>query len=207
MKIIFIPILLLLSSCAAIVGGTIGGVVSSQTVNSNVIQTVVLRSMYEVNCQTIQAELEEFVIINQDIKKGVVGAPNVCQEIKSSEDIFKGCIKVSRENEYRIADGSTWTSFDFYLIQIEKKENGCGMFLYTRLDFDIKGNPFSFGSKCQKGFDEQCEQKFNKAKKKRDSIVSSIQKRSNVVFSTVKEEKIFNFYSNESDVVAFESEE
>lgn len=204
MKLIFLPVVLLLTSCAAgLIGGVAGGAAGAKGPDPDTVQIVALRSRYQVDCNTIKDSIADFTKHHEEIVVASLDAPNICEEIKSSNDIYKSCIKTDPSDEYRIADGTFWTSYNFYLIQIQKNEKSCDLLLYTRLDFDLKGNPFSTKSSCQNGLDKECEAKLQKAKSKRDEIKLSIEKRSKIVFNDVKEEKIFNYYSTETALNAF----
>lgn len=202
--LLLFPMLILLNSCAGLVGGVAGGVAGAKGPDPDTIQTVALRSRYTVDCGNINTKLSEFFTKNKEINTTSPDVGHICREINSSDDIFKSCLTVKPEDQFRVADGTFWTSYDFYLIQIQKQEKECHLFLYTRLDFDISGNPFSSKSSCQNGLDKKCADKFQTAKEKREKIKGAIEKRSSIVFNPPTEEKIFNYYSTEKALQAFE---
>ena len=206
MRWTLIPLLLLLTSCAGIIGGVAGvtgGAAAIEGANIESVQTVALRSRYNTDCSSIHEKLDEFIKKNEDIKTNIKGSMNVCEEIKSSDERFRGCQKNDPQNLFKILDGNSWTGYDFYMFEIQKNADTCDLLLYTRLDFELKGNPFSPKSRCQNGFDSSCEEKFEKAKIKRDKIISNIQERSQIALGKVKEERIFNYYFNEKALRAF----
>ncbi len=166
-----------------------------------------MRSSYQVDCQKIRQSISDFQSKNNDVAFYSLDTPNICQEINSTESIFKKCTTVNPSDEYRIADGNYWAGYNFYLIQVQQNQNKCELLLYTRLDFDLYGNPFSTKAACQIGFDAKCTAKYESAKLKRNEIISSIQNRSNISFQQVKEEKIFNYYGTEDAVQNFKNRE
>lgn len=203
-QLLLILVVSFLNSCSELIRVTGGTPGEFKPFDLDKVQTVTLRSRYKVECTTITELVEDFIRNNKEITTGSPDVGNLCHEIDSQEDVFKSCIKVEPQNEYRIVDGGFWTNFDFYLIQVQKKESDCNLFLYTWLAADLKGNPLVQKPYCQNGFGKLCEEGFEAAKLKRDKIKSSIEKRSKIVFGPAIEEKIFNYYSTEKALKAFE---
>ena len=207
MKIYLFPFLLLFFSCAGLVGGIAGAAGGVKGPNPDSVQIVMLRSSYQVDCKTIHQNILDFQSKNKDVAFNSLDTPNICQEINSSETIFKNCVSVNPKDEYRISDGNFWAGYNFYLIQVQENKNRCELFLYTKLDFDLYGNPFSTRADCQKGFDSKCIAKYENAKMKRNEIISNIEKRSNISLQQVREEKIFNYYGTNDAVENFKNRE
>lgn len=204
MKFLLLPILVIISSCAALVGGVAGGAAGAHGANSGSIQTVMLRSRYKADCNSTSKNLIELISNNEDILEKPENTPHICSEIKSSEPIFNGCLKSKRKEEYRLAYGNKWSGYKYFLIQIEKNAKTCDLYLYTRLDYEILGNPLSPTPDCKSGMNYGCEKKLKIAYDQREKITKFISENSKIEFGDVLEEKILNYYRSESEMNAFE---